>query len=78
MEKNQTARVLFREYRRLADNDVDTYNRLKTAYPGRSFPKAAARVWRSSALAQLWGETATWLNGGVIDYISEWRQGGSV
>lgn len=75
MGKNQMAKALFLEYRQMAENDVDTYNRLKTTYPGKHFPKQAARVWRSSALAEMWGATATWLNGGVIDYLSDWREG---
>lgn len=75
MEKNQTAESLFRGYRRLAENEGETYNRLKTSFPTNEFPKHAARFWRFSVLAEAWGSIATELSSEGVDYLNEWREG---
>lgn len=75
MGNNQFARDLFREYRQLTENKVETYNRLKTSFPLNNFPKHAAQVWQLATLAEAWGSIATALNGGQINYLKNWRDG---
>lgn len=75
MENRHFARDLFHEYKLRTRTETDIYSRLLTTFPTGSFPKYANKVLQSIALAMLWGEIATKLNGGKVDYIKEWRAG---
>jgi len=75
MMNPQFAASIHTEYRMKAENEAETYNRLKTAYPFNAFPKAAARLWRYAVLAEAWGAIATKLSGDKKDYLNDWRTG---
>lgn len=78
MDRNQLAKEMFHQYRRKTDEELETYNRLRMAFPFNRFPKIAQKVWRLAVLAEAWGAIATRLNGGKINYLEQWRIGGTI
>jgi len=73
--KNQMAKNIFLEYKKITEIEIVAYNNLKALYPLSDFPRSAKRVWKYGVLAELWGHIATKLNGGKVNYIDKWRQG---
>ncbi len=75
MDDLRKAGELHTEYRMLADRETQIFSDLMTAYPLKSFPRYAARVWQCGMLAEIWGVIATQLSPDRRDYIDEWRTG---